>query len=259
MRAIKNLFVLAIILAAIGGGAVIALRVARQKPSAAENIKPNVVAVSAAGIYLYAARNGSKALLFDTGGDPEGAPVNAALGALGAGRGDVTDVFLTHGHGDHTAGGAGIKGTKVHLGAGDVAMAEGKSPADGLAARLLLKVLAAPPVTVTDPIAGTGVQAIDVGDGKQVKAFPMPGHTPGSYAFLYDGVLFVGDTMVFKQGRLDRAPALFDVDTDGAKRAIAGIKQQLGDTELDAICTGHGGCTPKGLAKNLLDDFVSRL
>ena len=47
MRAIKNLFVLAIILAAIGAGAVIALRVARQKPSAAETVKPNVVAVSA--------------------------------------------------------------------------------------------------------------------------------------------------------------------------------------------------------------------
>ena len=42
----------------------------------------------------------------------------------------------------------------------------------------------------------------------------MPGHTPGSYAFLYDGVLFVGDAMLFKQGRLDRGPKLLDGDKE---------------------------------------------
>jgi hydroxyacylglutathione hydrolase len=259
MRAIKNLFVLAIILGAIGGGAVLALRVARQKPSAAETIKPNIASVSAAGMYLYAVRTGSKVVLFDSGGDPEGAPVDAALAAVGARRGDVSDIFLTHAHGDHTAGAAILKGAKVHLGAGDVALAEGKTPPAALVPRLMLKVIAAPPVTVTDPIAGTGAQTIDVGEGKQVKALPMPGHTPGSYAFLYDGVLFVGDAMVFKQGRLDRGPSFFDTDTEGAKRAITSLKQQLGDVEVESVCTGHGGCTPKGLGKNLLDDFLTRV
>jgi hydroxyacylglutathione hydrolase len=259
MRAIKNLFVLAIILGAIGGGAVVALRVARQKPSAGDTVKPNIAAVSAAGMYLYAVRTGTKVVLFDTGGDPEGAPIDAALAALGARRSDVSDIFLTHAHGDHTAGAAGVKGAKVHLGAGDVALAEGKAQPGALVARAMLKIIAAPPVTVTDPISGTAVQTIDVGDGKQVKAFPMPGHTPGSYAFLYDGVLFAGDTMMFKQGRLDRGPTVFDTDAEGAKRAITGLKQQLGDVELESVCTGHGGCTPKGLGKNLLDDFLTRV
>ena len=116
-----------------------------------------------------------------------------------------------------------------------------------------------PPVTVTDPISGSGVQTIDVGDGKQVKAFPMPGHTPGSYAFLYDGVLFVGDAMVFKQGRLNRGPGFFDDDKAQAASAIKTLKTQLADTEVDMLCTGHGGCTPKGLGKNLLDEFAGRL
>ena len=258
MRAIKNLLVLAIILGAIGGGAVVALRIARGKPSAAETIKPNVVAVSAAGIYNYAVRVGSKVMLFDTGADPGGHPVDAALAALGAGRNDVSDVFLTHGHGDHTAGAAGLGSAKIRIGQGDVALAEGKAVPDALAAKLMVKVLAAPPVTVSDQIAGTGIQTIDVGDGKQVKAFPMPGHTPGSYAFLYDGVLFVGDAILLKQGRLDRGPSFLDGDKEGAKRAIASLKQQLGDTEVETICTGHGGCTPKGLGKNLLDDLINR-
>ena len=62
MRAIKNLFVLAIIVVDPRAAARVALRIARGKPSAAEEIKPNLVAVSSAGSYVYAARVGSKVI-----------------------------------------------------------------------------------------------------------------------------------------------------------------------------------------------------
>jgi glyoxylase-like metal-dependent hydrolase (beta-lactamase superfamily II) len=257
MRAIKNLFVLAIILAAIGGGAVAALRVARGRPSAPEQVKPNLVGVSAAGMNVYAARAGSKVIVFDTGADPEARPVDAALGALGAGRGDVSDIFITHAHGDHTAGATAFGGAKIHLGAADVSVAEKKAEPANLAPRIMAKVMSIPAITVTDPM--TGVVTVDLGGGKSVKAFPVPGHTPGSYVFLYDGVLFAGDVMVFKQGRLDRAPKLFDADPDGAKSSLAALKQQLAGADFDIVCTGHGGCTPKGLGKNLFDDLLGRL
>ncbi len=257
MRAIKNLFVLAIILAVIAGGAAIALRVARGKPSPAEQVKPNVFSVSAAGIYLYAARVGTHVVLFDTGADPEGTPVSAALAALGASRNDVSDIFITHAHGDHTAGAAAFGSAKIHLGAADAAMAEKKAEPTQLIPKLAAKVLAVPPVTAQDQLAGA--TSVDLGDSKLVKTFPMPGHTPGSYAFLYDGVLFVGDAMVFKQGRLDRSAKMLDTDSEQAKRSIAGLKTALTGNEVDIVCTGHGGCTPKGLGKNLLDDFIARL
>src|SRR3954470_17188614 len=79
MRAIKNLFVLVIVLGALGAGAVAALRFARAKPSGAERIKPDLVGVSAAGMYVYAARIGTHVVVFDTGADPEGHPVDAAV------------------------------------------------------------------------------------------------------------------------------------------------------------------------------------
>jgi hydroxyacylglutathione hydrolase len=257
MRAIKNLFVLAIILGVLGAGAVAALRVARTRPSAAEQIKPNLVAVSAAGMYVYAARVGTHVIVFDTGADPAGHPVDAALAALGAGHGEVSDIFITHAHGDHTAGAAAFSGAKVHLGAPDVPVAEKKAEPAALVPKLMAKALSIPAITVSDPL--TGVATIDFGEGKVVKAFPTPGHTPGSYVFVYDGVLFAGDTMVFKQGRLDRPPKMFDADADGAKTALLGLKQQLAGTEIDAVCSGHGGCTPKGLGKNLLDDLLGRV
>jgi glyoxylase-like metal-dependent hydrolase (beta-lactamase superfamily II) len=257
MRAIKNLFILVIILAVIGAGAVGAFRVARGRPAAADQIKPNMVATSAGGVSVYAARVGSHVIVFDASADPQGRPIDAAAAALGAGHGDVSDIFITHAHGDHTSGAAAFGGAKVHLGSADVAAAEKKAPQVPPAAQIMSKAMSFPAITVTDPLSG--VATVDVGDGKSVKAFPVPGHTPGSYAFLYDGVLFAGDTMVFKQGRLDRPPKLLDADRGGARRALEELKKQLEGTDLDMICTGHGGCTPKGLGKNLFDDFVSRL
>ncbi len=257
MRAIKNLFTLAIIVVVLGGGAVVAFRIARGRPSVPEQVKPDVIAISSAGAYLYAARAGQKVILFDAGADPEGRGIDVALSGLHAARSDVSDLFLTHGHPDHTAGAAGLGSVKVHLGEADVPVAEGRVQQDKLVVRLIAKAQAVPPVTVNQPLKG--VAAVDVGGGKIVKAIPVPGHTMGSYVFLYDGVLFVGDTMTFKQGRLDRGPSLFDTDGEQLKASVRALKSQLTGAEINAVCAGHGGCTPLGLGRTLLDEFIDRV
>ncbi len=257
MRALKNLFALIVIVAVLGGGALVAFRVARQKPSNPEEIKANIISVSSAGSYLYAARVGQHVVLFDTGADPAGNPVDMALAGLHASRGDVSDVFLTHAHGDHTAAAGGLGSAHVHLGQGDVPFAEGRVPWDSLLLRVMFKGMGMPSINVSSPL--NGVQAVDLGDGKTVKAIPVPGHTPGSYAYLYDGVLFLGDTAVFKQGRLDRGPSLLDSNSDQLKASLGALKQQLTGVDVGAVCTGHGGCTPLGLGRTLFDDYVSRV
>jgi glyoxylase-like metal-dependent hydrolase (beta-lactamase superfamily II) len=260
MRAIKNLFVLVAIIAVLAGGATIGLRIARGKPSGVEEIKPGLVAVSSISAYAYAAKVGNKVILFDAGADPAGAPVDALLGWLHAGRADATDVFSTHGHGDHTAGASTLGKVRVRIGAGDLALTEKKVPPEALAGKAMTLAMGYPAVTGTDPI--TGAVTIDVGEGadaKKVKAFPIPGHTSGSYAYLYDGVLFVGDAMIFKQGRLDPAIKLFDAHPDENKASIRALQKQVEKEDIDIICTGHGGCTPKGMGRNQLTDLVARI
>jgi len=257
MRALRNLFALLIIVVVLGGGALAAFRVARGRPSNPEEIKPGIVSVSAAGTYLYATRVGEHVIFFDTGADPGGSPVDAALSVLHKGRSDVSDVFLTHGHGDHVAAAGGLGNAHVHLGQGDVPFVEGRAPWDSLLLRVMAKGMAVPSINVSSPL--NGVQSIDLGEGKTVKAIPVPGHTPGSYVFLYDGVLFTGDTAVFKQGRLERGPGLFDSNSDQVRASVNALKQQLTGAEIVAVCTGHGGCTPLGLGRTLLDDFVGRV
>jgi glyoxylase-like metal-dependent hydrolase (beta-lactamase superfamily II) len=286
MRAIKNLLVLAIIVVLLGAGATVGLRIARGKPSGVEEVKPGLVVASSVSSYVYAAKVGKKVILFDAGADPAGAPIDAVLGWLHAARSDVTDVFVTHGHGDHTAGASTLGKVRIRLGAGDIALAEKKVPPDALAGKAFTLAMTFPAITASDPI--TGPATIEVGqtdgsaakdppkepadpkdppkdakdpakDAKKVKAFPIPGHTAGSYAYLYDGVLFVGDAMVFKKGRLDPAMKLFDAHPEENKAAIRALQKQIENEEIDIICTGHGGCTPKGLGRNQLSDLVARL
>jgi glyoxylase-like metal-dependent hydrolase (beta-lactamase superfamily II) len=263
MRSLKVFLVLAIVVAAIGAGATVGLRASRGKVGAPSEVKPGFFTVTnAIGIELYAARvaPGPHVVVFDTGLDPQGRPVDALLGALGASRADVTDVFLTHGHFDHVSGLAALPNARAHLGAADVPLAAGKVQPDALMPALFGKLVANPPVTANAPM--TGAASFPVGAAeptKVVKAFPVPGHTPGSYVFLYDGVLVAGDIMVLKQGRLDVSPRVFSSHADQNQAAIISLKTQLANETVDIVCTAHGGCTPKGLGKTLLDELISRL
>jgi glyoxylase-like metal-dependent hydrolase (beta-lactamase superfamily II) len=249
---------LLVIVVLLGAAGAVLLRVGRSRVGEPTLVKPNLVTVTnAGGISLFAAKVGQHVVFFDTGLDPEGRPLDAALSALGADRSAVSDVFLTHAHMDHVAGASQLPKAKLHLGAADVPLAEGKAEPEALAARVFNKIVPAPPVTITDPI--TGAASFDVGEGKTIKAFPVPGHTPGSYAFLYDGVLFVGDIVVLKQGQLELPPSLFDPHPDQNKASIRALKMQIAGENVDTVCTAHGGCTPKGLGKNLLDELASRV
>ncbi len=263
MRFLKFFLVIAIVLAALAAGAGVGLRAARGKFGPVTEVKPDFVAVTNAGfITLFAARvaPGPHVVVFDTSLDPQARPVDALLGALHASRDDITDVFLTHGHYDHVAGAGVLTKAKLHLGAADVALAAGQVNPESLLPMLLGKLLATPPVTANAPMTGAATFEVGATDAaKTVKAFPVPGHTPGSFVFLYDGVLVAGDTMMFKEGRLVPPPRVFDPHPAESTASLLSLKKQLANETIDVVCTAHGGCTPKGLGRTLLDDLISRL
>jgi hydroxyacylglutathione hydrolase len=269
MRGLKGfLIVLVVVLVAVAGGGTLLLRSQRGKIDRPSEIKPNLVVVTnAVGVDVFAARvaPGPNVVLFDAGLDRAGHPIDALLVALAAKRDDVTDVFLTHAHFDHIGGVPIVPNARVHLGAADVPLATGQVPPDALMPRLLGLALSAEPVSINAPIPGNVPVSFPVGPAdaagkkKVVKAFPVPGHTPGSYAYLYDGVLIAGDIMVFKQGRLELTPSIFDAHPEANKASIRALKKALANETLDAVCTAHGGCTPSGLGRNLLDELASRI
>jgi glyoxylase-like metal-dependent hydrolase (beta-lactamase superfamily II) len=266
MRLAKVLLALVIVAGAIGGGAILGLRGGRTKVGTPTEVKPGIVSVTNAGsIGVFAARvaPGPHVIFFDAGLDPAGRPIDALLGALQASKDDVSDLFLTHAHFDHLTGAPLLTKAKVHLGSGDVGLANGTVPPDLLLSRLLTKAMSPPAVKVDAPLSGAATLTVGApetaGAAKVVKAYPVPGHTAGSYAYLYDGVLFVGDIMVFKEGRLDPTPRVFNPNPEANKAAITSLKAPLASETIDIVCTSHGGCTPKGLGRSLFDELLGRL
>lgn len=136
--------------------------------------------------------------LVDTGMDPVGSAIDAALKAAGAVWSDVSDILITHGHPDHTG-----------------ALAHARASAPGAA------VHASP----LEMIGG----ADSLMDGQLVgslRAFATSGHTPGHMS-LFDearGTLLVGDCLGVMDGQLVRPPAVF---TDDAAQAEAALHRLL--------------------------------
>ena len=89
-------------------------------------------------------------------------------------------------------------------------------------------------------------------------AIPTPGHTPGSYVFLFDKTLLAGDSIVIDGDRLELAKRLTTVDPDGNRRSIAALADALGGADVETVCTGHMGCTPPGKGSAMLKALLAR-
>jgi glyoxylase-like metal-dependent hydrolase (beta-lactamase superfamily II) len=117
-------------------------------------------------------------------------------------------------------------------------------------------LLPVPPVMVTDAFLER--TDVPVGGGKSVLAVPFAGHTAGSMVYLYDGVLFVGDSMNYDKDKLTFAVGAFSVDPAGNRARIAALPSLVKLDEVKVVCTAHGGCTPEGETRRLLDDVITR-
>jgi hydroxyacylglutathione hydrolase len=233
------------------------LRIGRHKFDAPEPVRGSVMRVHGQVSDFFGAKTSDgRVLLFDAGADPEGRGLDALLGALKATREDVSDIFLTHGHGDHVAAAPLCPRARVHGGIGDSDMMSKRGPVVPGFARFMGLVLPVPAVTLTDGFLDRA--EVPVGGGRTVLEVPFAGHTPGSVLYLYDGVLFAGDSMNFDKDKLTTAFAPFSVDTKKNKENIAALPALLKLDEVKVVCTAHGGCSPEADTRRLVDDIVKK-
>lgn len=254
MKRLRRFLVLVITVPAlIAGVAALLLYRGRASYATAFEVRPGLgqVMMTGAHVYVYAMPAGDKILLFDAGTDPKGKAIDALLGTFSRARADVEDVFLTHGHGDHVAAAGLFLQARVYAGADDVDLIARRVSPDRILAQLFFYLAPVPAVDVTDPL--NGAAEIPVAGGKSVKAIPVPGHTMGSFAYLFDGVLFVGDTLSLDHGKLGVGPHVFTSDVRSESESIQKLKQVLSKETVDIVCTGHGGCTRSGEGHDALD------
>ena len=183
---------------------------------------------------------GGAVALIDCGQDPEAHAILADLGRHGATADDVQTIFLTHGHGDHTAGCRQFPGAEVLMLAPDAGLAAGTASAHGPLTRFMRN---GPDkaIEMTHPLHDG--ETVETGT-LSVRVFALPGHTAGSAAYLANGVLFLGDSATTRvDGTFAGAPWPF---TDDVARNHAALRAMAGriaaeQVEVLTLAPAHSG------------------
>lgn len=140
-------------------------------------------------------KSADRVLLFDTGAGknfgPAGGQLMTLFAAAGVEPASVTDIFISHPHGDHiggllnTEGALAFPNATVHMGAADWQFLKGGADNAALATALTPKIDAFTPGAELIP----GV----------VKAMDFHGHTPGHSGYLIGSadntLLYIGDSL----------------------------------------------------------------
>lgn len=190
-------------------------------------------------VFLLNAGDGPLALI-DAGNDASGAAILAALQNRNAGPGDVAAIFITHAHPDHDAAIALFPQATVYAMQREVPVAQGKEEYGSTFSKVTGAVNPYP-FEVGHPLQDG--ETVTVGN-LEVTAFAVPGHTPGSAAYLAQGVLYLGDAaMIGSDGTVKGPTKPFSTD---AAQGVASLKH-LGEElqpraeEVKVLATAHSG------------------
>jgi glyoxylase-like metal-dependent hydrolase (beta-lactamase superfamily II) len=186
-------------------------------------VAPGVETVKDGFVSVFVVDAGTgKVALIDAGNDKSGKAILLALAHRGLTPSAVAAIFLTHGHGDHTAACKVFPDAQVFALQEDVALV-------GDAAK------------VTHPLKDGEVT--QVGD-LRVETFAVPGHTAGSAAYLARGVLFFGDSAgASKDGTVMKAVSLFSKDSAQNVASLKSLEGRLAPraSDIQALAFAHTG------------------
>jgi glyoxylase-like metal-dependent hydrolase (beta-lactamase superfamily II) len=188
------------------------------------------------------------------------------LDEMGHSPSDVRGLVLTHGDVDHVGFAERLRGehgVPIFVGAADAAEARGEvkkpsAPRDPMRIGPLLGFLwyglthggvGSTPIKEVTSIEGA--TTLDLPGAPEV--IPLPGHTPGSVAYLVPSLdaIFMGDAMTTRSvvtGKVGPAPAPFTVDHERALASLAALDGR----SAHWVLPGHGDAWTGGLAEALL-------
>jgi glyoxylase-like metal-dependent hydrolase (beta-lactamase superfamily II) len=188
-------------------------------------------------------KTADRVMLFDTGaGNNFGAgagKLNATMAAAGVAPATVTDIFISHSHGDHVgglmnaAGALAFPNATIHISAPEWAFLKGMTAeqAAGAGVGQHAKLIAAitPKVAAFEPGADIIPEA--------VKAVDIKGHTPGHSGYMIrsknKSVFYIGDTVhhFVVSLRKPEWPCGFDADAataEASRKAVLGAAAAKG-------------------------------
>jgi hydroxyacylglutathione hydrolase len=183
---------------------------------------PGVVGVNTGRSLAWLLHTKHGVALIDAGMDRDARAVLDELRAEGLSAAQVHSILITHAHPDHWGGAAAFPGARIYAGAGDVAVLQGKASLKGPMSGVLGGMMP-PPLAAVEPLQDG--RALDL-DGEQVLAIALPGHTPGTTAYLWKDLLFSGDALLGHGAAAVSAPPwLFSEDAGEARRSLGRLRE----------------------------------
>ncbi|HEV8366279.1 MAG TPA: MBL fold metallo-hydrolase [Gemmatimonadaceae bacterium] len=208
---------------------------------------PNAVAVTTSGSWasmIYLARTDSGVIAIDLGWTGAAAALERGTRRLDATPSDVRFAFITHAHRDHIGGWPNVRAARFVLGLAELPYFIGTAQYQGLVPSGVERVSVTERPKASD-IAVVGISqdtAFALGSDT-LWAFLVPGHTPGSTAYLFRGILFGGDAVNYRPftGFQGARPEMSD-DPMQSRASMTALWQRLDTSRVKFVCSAHAKC-----------------
>lgn len=199
---------------------------------------------------IYIARTDSGVIAIDLGWTGYEEVLPAVLHQVNAAPADVRFVFLTHAHRDHIAAWPLVRQASFVLGAAEVPAFMGEAGYSGWAAKMGDELNTYPhPQPGELALVPVAQDTAIVLGADTVYAFPIPGHTAGSVAYLFRGILFGGDAINWRPGSdFQGARPEFSDSTEQNRESLRALWKRLPESRVRIMCTAHGKCAPSSPA-----------
>jgi glyoxylase-like metal-dependent hydrolase (beta-lactamase superfamily II) len=192
----------------------------------------NLVGLEVGGSLVWVIPTESGVVLVDSGGN-----FNDRVKALKkeiAGR-KVHAILLSHGHFDHIAGLPLFPDAMVYVGPGEGPIVRGEATSGSFVADMVYMMMGQPytPPKLTEFTDGDMIEI----DGESFRSIHVYGHTKGSAMYIWNDILFTGDTIVGRGGYVNEIPSPFYMDYDAVRGNVAKVLAY----PFDRIADGHVG------------------
>lgn len=193
---------------------------------------------------VFAARTSEGVFVVDLGWKGADRAIRRGLARIGARPEDVTDVFVTHSHRDHIMGWRTVRQARFHMMEAEVPLFHGERVHADVPSRAARAVQGdAGPWAGEVNVHAFSRDTVFVLGSDTIRAFVVPGHTPGSTAYLHRGVLFAGDA-ISRAYHTGYGPAMgiFTEDKQASHHALVSLFERLRPHDVQWVCTAHAKC-----------------